>query len=74
MDPGQLAENVSLTERLRSLLPNRDVAAALSGEWLAMPVAPSLLQGQACQSSHEVELSGPSIAVWGRELLELAVD
>src|SRR5580698_578097 len=53
-------------------LPHRYVAPALGSEGSAGPVAPPSAQGEAGQSRHQVQLSGPYVAERRGEGLELA--
>ena len=44
-------------------LPDGDVLGALAREWRAVPVAPSLDEGQTGDFRHEVEFGGPCVSV-----------
>src|SRR6516165_4885047 len=58
---------------LRRLLPHRDVAPALAGEWRTLPVAPAPAQGHPGEPRHQVQLGRPHVAERDRERLYLAV-
>src|SRR5258708_4450624 len=58
---------------LRRLLPDRDVAPAVAGERLPVPVVPALPEGHSCQPGHQVQLCGPNVAEWHGQGFGLAV-
>src|SRR3954453_11269122 len=55
------------------LAPHRDVLLALAAEWSAVPVAPPVLEFEAGQARHQVQLGGPRVPERHRALLVLTV-
>lgn len=54
--------------RSGAYLVHRDLAPALGGERLAVPVGPPVSEAEAGEPCHEVELGGPDVAI-GRGVL-----
>src|SRR6266516_6396374 len=71
--PGCLKHDSLPALTATTFLPVRDVAPAVAGEGLALPVAPALAQGHPGESRHEVQLGRPSVALRRRVGFKLAV-